>query len=235
MNRICVCLKPTKSLVGKGKFPTGLIGSIPCFHSNQHYWLNNVVNALGGDLESIKLTENVGVVAQVSWKDNYILSDASIHAIITPCNNTLDDLYLEPSTNAHYLRLDISTETKGNPFTHSCAHVHIVENGPRFDMALGDDGNIVADFIEFIFIHYIYNEWWEWVKDTCERFTQGNFISDFPLERIEDAFKEGKTDIMLRELEQYIVQMKSELNKRKCNMCELRLSKPVQGIMKYPI
>ena len=143
--------------------------------------------------------------------------------------------YILASNAEHITGVDISTETKGNPFTHSCAHVHIVENGPRFDMALGDDGNIVADFIEFIFIHYIYNEWWEWVKDTCERFTQGNFISDFPLERIEDAFKEGKTDIMLRELEQYIVQMKSELNKRKCNMCELRLSKPVQGIMKYPI
>ena len=67
--------------------------------------------------------------------------------------------------DCHYLRLDFDLENLGPLLKEAQPHVHSrPAREPRLNAPLGSGGNVVVDFIEFIFKTYRHAEWHAWAK-----------------------------------------------------------------------
>ena len=55
--------------------------------------------------------------------------------------------------------------TLGDPFTHPLAHVHVSdESHPRFSLDGGTSGNVIVDYLEFLYRNYVFDDWLNWAK-----------------------------------------------------------------------
>jgi hypothetical protein len=102
------------------------------------------------------------VFAKFHWlKDR--LRFASVPMLIAECD--LEQLYLDDKADAVYIRLDLNYETLGEPFSHPLAHIPVRdERHPRFSLDGGTSGNVIVDFLEFVYRNYLPADWLAWAR-----------------------------------------------------------------------
>jgi len=87
---------------------------------------------------------------------------ASVPTLVT--ESTIEEYYLD-GDSATYIRLDLNYETLGEPFSHPLAHIHVGdEDSPRFALDGGTSGNVVMDFLEFIYRNHAPEKWLQWAR-----------------------------------------------------------------------
>lgn len=119
------------------------------------------------DLATIE--DNIAVFLKLTWKDRKRLVYANIQTIITT-SNLEDYYYLGVDAEAQYLRLDFDYKTLGDPFSHPLAHIHVEGDlSPRFALEGGNSGNIIVDYLEFLYRNYVADKWLEWAEREWNR------------------------------------------------------------------
>lgn len=196
-----------------------------------------------GKPERCALERHFGIFAQFYWQEGNRLIGANIQVVCARPGLVLDDLYyLGDEAEAIYLRLDLDYESLGDPFSHPLPHIH-VEGTPttRFALEGGRSGNVIMDFLEFLYRNYAYNEWLNWVKREWEEefkpFAQMD-IPD-PLPRILEIFKDPKFENRriesLRHYEADIEKIKTMLRRRKDELFDPRMNGSDRVILEYPL
>jgi hypothetical protein len=127
-------------------------------------WFVRVVNRFcGGDPKRTAIEDNIAVFVKLAWRDRKRLVYANIQTVVAACD--LEDYYLGMNSEAQYLRLDLDYETLGDPFSHPLAHIHLDgEWSPRFALDGGVSGNIVVDYLEFLYRNYVPAQWIKWAE-----------------------------------------------------------------------
>lgn len=228
-------LDPKGAPSGSREFPIELNSEIPRFRGQASMWLKEVVDVcLDKEISGICIEDNIGIIAQVKWNGTFI-DYACIHVIATPDNSiTLLDIYENQEISADYLRLDIDSTKLGKPFTHPYPHLHFATANPRLDFAIGDAGNVIVDFLDFIYRHYKHEMWWDWVECTCVQRSLQSGEVEIPLERIKAAYCDNQVSILNDELLPYLERIKVLIGGVKRDMYSLRLSENYHRLLRYP-
>ncbi len=198
-------------------------------------WFVRVVNQLcGGAPKLVALEDNLAVFVRLGWKDRRQLSFANIQTVCTACD--LEDYCLGNAAEAVYLRLDFDYSTLGDPFSHPLAHVHVDGDlSPRFALDGGNGGNIIVDYLEFLYRNYVNGKWLQWVqRQWTKEFAasaEGGAID--PLPTIIEAFRSGQFDV-LRGYANEVDRLKKLLRKRKDELFDLHADGTDRVILEYP-
>ena len=230
------CLEPNRAQRGTRCFPSNAnLDEMPIYRYNIGEWFRHLIDeCLDGDIDSIAIEENIGVVGEISW-NNETITNASIHSIAIPgVGLALDDLYLEPDIDADYLRLDIHPKCLGKPFTHPYPHLHTQSKSARFDAGLGRDGNIVVDLLELLYRYYQHDAWWNWAECVCAKWAIQNGVDELPLAEIHQAFVDGRIDLLEGVLRPYVILLKDVLTYEKDRYYPLRISDATKQVLRYP-
>lgn len=200
-----------------------------------HHWFVRLVDKYcGGDPRLVAVEENIAVFANFAWRTDR-LTYASMPARVV-VNGTLDDLYLDPDQTAVYLRLDLNYDTLGDPFSHPLAHVHVSdESHPRFALDGGTSGNVIVDYIEFLYRNYVSNKWVNWARR--QWLATGHPASadpeDDPFERIVKAFSDAQFGV-LEAHAHTIGQIKKTLREAKDSLFAAHMNGVDREILEYP-
>lgn len=213
MRRVLYCLRP-HGPQGQASYP-------PRWNaSNQRHgkharpaaeWFRQCVdNWLDGDPMSCKLEPNIGVLAEVQWRNGREIVYANLQAVIVQ-GGDLEDLYLDQDDEVfvHYLRLDFDLQNTGLLFREPQPHIHVYPKGePR--LAMSGSGNIVVAFLEFLYRNYRYREWEAWVSDVWKKRASDATTDENPLPRIIKAFDANKADYLYQN-ERHVGRLKNYL------------------------
>lgn len=201
-----------------------------------HPWFVRVVDRFcDGDPKRTSLEDNIAVFAKLSWEDKKRLVYASIQTVATACD--LEEYYLDGNGESQYLRLDFDYKTLGDPFSHPLAHVHVEGDlSPRFALEGGVAGNIVVDYLEFLYRNFVPAKWLRWAEREWEReFIKTANESDanlFPT--IVDAFASSQFQI-LRDHADLLDRIKQALRIRKDESFDLCMEGLDRKILEYPL
>jgi len=201
-----------------------------------HEWFVRVVNRFcGGDPKRTALEDNIAVFVKLSWKDKKRLIYANIQTVVVACD--LDDYYLGANAEAQYLRLDFDYKTLGDPFSHPLAHVHTEGDlSPRFALEGGIAGNIVVDYLEFLYRNFVPAKWIRWAEREWERefmaTAKAGDVNHFPT--IVDAFATSQFQI-LRDHAALLGRIKRAIRKRKDASFNLHMEGADREILEYPL
>ena len=225
--------------VGTRTYPTGMNRATVRMAGGEslHAWFARCAEALmegGNEIPGWQIAEDLAVFATIDWgHPGRQLKACSINVL--KVSSTLEEYYLDPSA-AYYLRMDYDYGTLGPMFTHPLPHVHAWPAGtaPRF-VSEGAGGNVVVDFLEWVYRHFFHGEWLDRALRVCapdfaKRYPRRE---DNPLERIFQAFNESQLGI-LREWTGEIQRIKGLLNERKGKAFSLRGSTEDRDLMAYP-
>ncbi|MCL4205670.1 MAG: hypothetical protein KJ000_24575 [Pirellulaceae bacterium] len=201
-----------------------------------HDWFVRLVDQFcEGEPKRYALERNLAIFALMGWQKGRILSFANIQTIVTTCE--LDAYYVEAQGEAIYLRLDLDYETLGDPFSHPLAHIHVEDDqSPRFALDGGDSGNVILDYLEFLYRNYHSEKWLEWVKRVwAEEFkkSDGKGTTD-PLPRIIDAIKSSQFHV-LRDMATDVARIKNALRKKKDNLFAPHVNGTDRLLLEYPL
>lgn len=203
--------------------------------SLRNWFVRMVDHFCGGDTERAAIENNIAVFVRLGWRDRKTLVYANIQALVTDVG--LEDFYLgDESAGAQYLRLDLDYQTLGDPFSHPLAHVHVEGDlSPRFALDGGDAGNIVVDFLEFLYRNYAPAKWLAWVEREWTREYKGQTRTKQTdaLKGIVKAFGDGQFQT-LRDLASTISKIKKVLRKRKDEAFRWHMAGSDRDILKYP-
>ena len=194
-----------------------------------HDWFVRLISLhCNKDPNRVELEENIAIFAQLRWS-NYKLRYANIQTIITGCD--LVD-YLNQGGDATYLRLDFDDQSLGAPFTHPLAHIHVEgESNPRFALEGGDSGNIIVDYLEFIYRNYAPSMWYSWAKRTWNgRFPNRTEAFD----TIINAFKDSQFQILQNE-SLLLAQIKQVLRQHKDKTFPFHMNGKDRVVLEYPL
>jgi hypothetical protein len=181
------------------------------------------------------LEDNLAVFARLGWNGRKQLLYANIQALIANCD--LDDYYLGDEAEAMYLRLDFDYKTLGDPFSHPLAHIHMEGDlSPRFALDGGDCGNIIVDYLEFLYRNYAPGKWLQWVQRLWARQFAASATPDAtdPLPIIVDAFTSSQFNV-LRDRSTDIDRIKRMLRKKKDELFDLHMDGSDRLILEYPL
>jgi hypothetical protein len=145
-------------------FPTGLDVADTRRVSGEdlHGWFVRLVDKYcRGDPQLIAVEVNVALMAKFRWEKDRLVY-ASVPTLVAAV--TLDEYYLDGGS-ATYFRLDLNSETLGEPFSHPLPHIHVGDaDSPRFALDGGTSGNVVMDFLEFIYRNHVPTKWLRWAR-----------------------------------------------------------------------
>ncbi|MGD0898516.1 MAG: hypothetical protein ABR915_11815 [Thermoguttaceae bacterium] len=208
-----------------------------------HHWFRRLVDDYADSRpKACAVEDNIAVFAALQWR-HMTLTCASIQVIVARCD--LDDFYLadpaDPADarylrDAQYLRLDLDYETLGDLFSHPLPHVHVGEGfSARFALDGGNSGNIVADFIEFIYRHHVPLKWRRWAEREWNRHfaALAGDEDDNPLPRILEAFDSNQFDI-LKQMSRELAEIRTVLRHRKDSFFALRMDGSDRELIEYP-
>ena len=121
-------------------------------------WFVRMVDQFcGADPKLVALEDNLAVFVRLGWKKNKLIY-ANIQTVYATCD--LEDYYLGAEAEAIYLRLDFDYHSRGDLFSHPLAHIHLEgEHSPRFTLDGGNSGNIILDYLEFLYRNYYPGKW----------------------------------------------------------------------------
>ena len=125
-------------------------------------WFRAVTDPLGGP-SACSVTDKIAIFADLVWEDDTRIRTIHVQVLVTP-HNSLAELVTGKSIPVHYLRLDQEASDLGSMFKNAFPHVHLASKGePYFRPGALEGGNIVVDFIEFVFKMYEYDLWVKWL------------------------------------------------------------------------
>lgn len=182
-------------------FPHGLNADSTYFQAGEtlRQWFVRLVDAkCAGDPRRVAIEDGIAVFANLAWRSD-LLRYASIPTLIV-VGATLDDFYLDSDVPAIYLRLDLNYQTLGTPFSHPLAHIHVTDDSfPRFALDGGNCGNVILDYLEFIYRTYVPDKWLRWARRHWLNSglpSAGDEEND-PFERILTAFNDSQFDDLM--------------------------------------
>jgi len=238
LDRVLEALRPYNNQAGKSSFPRN--GNADSMRRGKgqslHQWFSRVCQDIcGGEPERIALEENIAVLAKLCWRDHKQLFYANIQVLV--CNCDLETYLLDTDQQAIYLRLDCDYETLGAPFSHPLPHLHIEgELSPRFALDGGFAENVVVDFFEFIYRHYVPDTWLRWSEKVWnDAFGPSSRNKDL-FRTIREAFRDNQFQV-LRSYSSELTRFKRALRKAKDESIgfDLRLVGSDREILEYPL
>ena len=196
-------------------------------------WFKRVVDRYcDGEPKRTAVEDNIAVFVKLKGRKQLVY--ANIQTIVTASD--LDDYYLGADAPAQYLRLDFDYKTLGEPFSHPLAHIHVEGDlSPRFALDGGISGNVVVDYLEFIYRNYVPAKWLMWAEREWDR----EFIATARpgeanhFSTIVDAFTKSQFQI-LRDHAALLNRIKRALRKRKDAFFELHMEGVDRELLKYP-
>lgn len=212
-------------------FPAGLVADDARLGNGetlQQWFVRLVDGHCGRDPGGVALEENIALFASLRWQGDRLIW-ASVPALVCPCD--LSRFYADPEAGAIYLRLDLNYDTLGEPFSHPLAHIHVGGDGyPRFALDGGNNGNILLDYIEFIYRTYVPNEWLSWAR---RRWMGAPGAQEGEFEEIINAFRENQFRV-LRSHATTIQRMKKVLREAKDSLFAAHMAGTDREILEYP-
>jgi hypothetical protein len=133
-------------------------------------------------------------------------------------------------------RLDLNYETLGDPFSHPLAHVHVADEAhPRFALDGGTSGNVIVDYLEFLYRNYASDKWLTWARRQwlAKGGADVKDDEDDPFERIVKAFIEAQFGV-LETHAQIISRIKKILRDAKDSLFSAHMQGADRGILEYP-
>jgi hypothetical protein len=110
-----------------------------------------------------------------------------------------------------YLRADFHPDALGKPFREPLPHIHLAgDKEPRVKLDSMETGNLVADFVDFIYRTWFPNEWERWSREVWRRWrAEHNRVGPDPYDAIRKAYAQGKAEILRREFADELANMKA--------------------------
>ncbi len=196
-----------------------------------HQWFKRLVDKLCKRRpEVLALEDNIAILAMLSW-DNQRIIYASVPILVVP-GCTLTEYYNgKAKSDGIYLRLDVSYNPLGEVFSHPLAHIHIGNgNTPRFALPGGANGNVLMDFLEFVYLNFAYEKWQDWATQ--------KWTTRYPLRANEfHQIAQNFTDSDLHALQSkanIISEIKDTLRKAKDERFDFHAELADIKLMKYP-
>jgi hypothetical protein len=211
-------LSPGNQPDGLADFPAN-IGSIHFENSDRtiHQWFSRCVGLLpNNDPEYYSLDDEneIAAFATIKWKDRRLTYVNCQFLILSGMGLSEFLRHGErPNSNAQYLRLDYDETCLGPIFKEPLPHIHSNPmREPRFPLESIISGNMIVDFLSFVFRNYKHDTWLKWTRKRWERFT------DYPVDSVIYAFMASKTDDMSNRYCTYIREMRACLRQEMSNM-----------------
>ncbi|MGC9260322.1 MAG: hypothetical protein ACP5I8_09660 [Phycisphaerae bacterium] len=200
---------------------------------NLHAWFVRLVDqCCDGNPAIAGIEGNIAILATLKWKEDRLVY-ASVQALVA--EQTLEDYYLDGAGHATYLRMDLSYEKLGNPFSHPLPHIHVGgDESTRFSLDGGSSGNVIMDFLEFIYRNHAPQKWLDWARDQWLSKHGGGDQHGGKFDRIVNAFREGQFPV-LRDNLPLIRQIKQELRRAKDSLFKSHMDGADREIMEYPL
>jgi hypothetical protein len=105
---------------------------------------------------------------------------------------------------------------------------------PRFALDGGNSGNIIVDYLEFIYRHYVPVKWRSWAeREWHNHFPPGSDDEDDPFPAIMAAFASSQFEI-LRNYSRELELLKQMLRRRKDELLALQMEGSDRLILEYP-
>jgi len=174
-------------------------GGIGNAESVAEWFRRNVDGQLGGDVGACSVEENLAAFASLRWEGDTVLTSVNFQAVIV-LDRDLDDFYVNGSSDFQYLRLDYDRSSLGPIFGEPLPHVHTKARGaPRFALDSMSSGNVVMDFLDFVYRNYFHRPYWlNWARRVWRDSAAELKIADDPLPAIESAFADSRLDVLLQ-------------------------------------
>lgn len=197
-------------------------------------WFRRCVDTIfQGNPYNCAVADNIGLIASIRWEHKTELVYANFQTIIVLAED-LESLYLGECLPCQYMRLDMDLDNLGPLFKEPLPHIHSsTRREPRFAFNMGDSGNLLMDFLEFVYKNYRYDDWIRWVGEVWRKKAPDAGEPDDPLFPIMAAFQNGKAGV-LREFEDALQRMKEYLRDAKDSAYPLRLNKEWPELLNYP-
>lgn len=217
-------------------YPEGLVGNDTRREDAEslHQWFVRLVDKYcDGDPNRVAVEEHIAVFASFAWEQDR-LAYASVPTVVA--EGGVELLYLEPTTQAVYLRLDLNYATLGEPFSHPLAHVHVADDcHPRFALDGGLSGNVIVDYLEFVYRNYVADKWLMWARRQWLSSGHGGAddLENDPFELVVKAFEDGQFPV-LASYSHALTQIKKTLREAKDAMFSHHMKGLDRGILEYP-
>jgi hypothetical protein len=201
-----------------------------------HAWFVRAVDGLcGSDPKRAAVEDNIACFIKLSWKDRRRLIYASAQTVVATCD--LEDYYLDADREAQYLRLDFDYHSLGKAFSHPLVHIHTEGDlSPRFALDGGTSGNVVVDYLEFLYRNYAPAKWLKWAEHVWEREFRATAnpgdLNHFPT--IIEAFENSQIQI-LRDHAALLGRIKRALRTRKDDAFGCHMEGTDREILEYPL
>lgn len=199
-----------------------------------HTWFERlVIKYCEGHPNRVAIEDNIAVFVRLVWTKKKRLLYANIQTLVATVD--LDDYFLDAGADATYLRLDFDYTTLGDPFSHPLAHIHVEgAMSPRFALDGGNSGNIIVDYLEFIYRHYVPVKWRAWAEQVWGREYRPDSEDEAdPFQVIMQAFASSQFDI-LRDNSPAMGRIKRALRRRKDEAFGLHMDGSDREVLEYP-
>jgi hypothetical protein len=123
----------------------------------------------------------------------------------------------------------------GEPFSHPLAHIHVNDHpNLRFALDGGNAGNIIVDFLEFIYRMYVPTKWVAWAKQVWfnSEAKRSQIEEDF-FTRMVEAFASAQFHL-LRDDRSTIERLKRVLRQYKDSAFDLACDSADRELFEYP-
>ncbi len=221
-------------------YPAGLDANEARRTDNEslHDWFVRMVDFYcQGEPLLVAIEENLAVFASLGWEERHRLRYANVQVVWA--SRDLETYYLrdvDERDDAFFLRMVLEFRSLGPPSSHPLAHIHVEGgNSPRFALDGGQSGNILVDFLEFLYRTYLPAQWMGWVR---REWTQARKQADIdesedPLPAIEAAFAAGQFE-MLRSHQEDLEHIKKVLRQRKDSAFGCHMAGEDRLLLEYP-
>jgi len=231
-------LQPHGGPQGNLTYPAGLSRQDARIRGNEtprDMLVRCVSNAAGGNVRQCQVEDDLAVFAFIQWRDNNVLSSASVQAIKT---NGIDIPTYYAAAGNHqiqYFRFDVERRT-GLIFTHPFPHVHYVPRGEvRYSLNGWESRNVVIDFFEHIYLQCYHPLWLAWAENLWSQYWGqfGNPGDPNPFPIIVDAFRDSQYPV-LEQHEVNLQALKNVLRHKKDEGYRLRVDGGRCSLLAYP-
>ena len=229
-------LKPARGQK-KTTFPRDLDPSQTRFEQGEsiHEWFVRMTDTCcDGEPIHCELEANIGMFAALHW-DDCELKGGNISTVIA--NADLESFYVDGGDDAIYMRFDLDYGTLGKiPFSHPIPHIHLKGDSPRLPLP-GGSGNVVMDFLEFIYLNFAESDWMTWAELAWN--TYYFRVAKLPEEKnpfnsILNAFKYSKIE-ELRGHEKHLRQWKKQMQQQKDKLFPFHVDESDRKLLEYPV
>jgi hypothetical protein len=221
-------LSPWGRPEGESVFPAGLKADVPRAkdEDSARTWFVRVVDTvLEGNVQSCAVEPQLGLFASLRWREGDQLQFVRMHALV--CEGTLEELYWDEAETlaAYYLRLDYDLSALGGLFSHPQPHVHVTpwKFALRFPADMAETGNVVMDFLDFIYRNFFHDRWMDWARATWAHEADRRVMQNL-FEPISEAFRASKPGVLSQPAyAESLRMMKRTLRERRDSLFSLRV------------